>query len=271
MKVIFLGAGPGDPELLTLKAKRVLEDAAVVLYAGSLVNPQVLSWAPADAQIYDTSAMNLDEIGAVFIRTANQPGVIARVHTGDPSLYGAIAEQILICRDHGIEWEVIPGVSSFFAAAAALGQELTLPGVSQTVIITRAAGRTPVPDRESLQELARSRATMVLFLSSGLVEHAMQQIEPHYGGETPVAVVYRAGWPDQRIVEGTVTSIARRMQDAGINRQAIIIIGDVVRAERFANSKLYDAGFAHGYRGTSKSPSVPGSSSEPDNSEGVGS
>jgi precorrin-4/cobalt-precorrin-4 C11-methyltransferase len=254
MKVYFIGAGPGAPDLLTIRGKALVETARIVLYAGSLVNPEILNWAAPDAEIHDTSGMNLDQICKVFLSGASgapadlhQPH-IARLHTGDPALYGAIGEQILFCNQHGIPWEVVPGVSSFSASAAALGQELTLPGVSQTVIITRMAGRTPVPDRESLGNLARSRSTLALFLTAGHARHAMQEIEPAYGGDTPVAVVYRATWPEQRVLRGTISTIADMMQEDGIDRQAIILVGDVIGAVDFEPSKLYDAGFFHGYR-----------------------
>jgi precorrin-4/cobalt-precorrin-4 C11-methyltransferase len=248
MKVYFIGAGPGAPDLLTLRGKKLVEEAAVVLYAGSLVNPEILTWARKDSAVHDTSALDLDRICSILLEHRDKPGTVARLHTGDPSLYGAIGEQIRFCDSNSIEWEVVPGVSSFSAAAAALGRELTLPGISQTVILTRKEGRTPVPPGQSLQELSRSRSTLVLFLTSAMAEEAMAAIEPSYGGDTPVKVVYRASWPDQKVLDGTVATIALAMKKAGIDRQALILVGKVLEPGDFENSKLYDPHFSHGYR-----------------------
>lgn len=252
MKVFFIGAGPGDPELLTLKGRRILSGADLVVYAGSLVNPEILGMAPPGAEIHDSARMTLDEVAALYLREKGNPGTIARLHTGDPSLYGAIQEQMDICRREGIDFEVVPGVSSFSAAAAALQQELTLPGVSQTLIITRMAGRTPVPEREDLSLLARSRSTMILFLSVDKIGEAARKLLTSYTGDTPAAVVYRASWPDQEILRGTLADIPGRVRDAGIGRQALIFVGDALRAmddpSVYEASRLYDPDFSHGYR-----------------------
>ncbi len=248
VKVYFIGAGPGDPELITLRGRRLIEEAEIVMYAGSLVNPKLLDWALPEAEIYDTSSMDLDAICAVFKKGADHNGSIARLHTGDPSLYGAIGEQICFCRAEQIPWELVPGVSSFSASAAALGRELTLPGISQTVILSRRQGRTPVPEAQRLRALARSQSTLVLFLSASMVKEAMEEIAPFYGTDTPAAAVYRASWPDQRIIEGTISTLAGLMQKAGIDRQAIILVGDVLNPGTFEASKLYDANFSHGFR-----------------------
>ena len=248
MKVFFTGAGPGDPDLITVKGRKILEEADIVLYAGSLVSREMLLWARDDAEIHDTASMDFDEVTSVMLKHKAEEGVIARVHTGDPSLYGAIGEQIEFCRKEEIPWEVIPGVSSFSASAAALGQELTLPGISQSVVITRRGGRTPVPSGQELAEFARTGATLVLFLTSGMAGEAMEEIRPHYGPDAPAATVYRASWKDQKICRGTVSTIAGLMEKEGISRQAIIIVGHVLGAEDLEKSLLYDPSFSHGYR-----------------------
>ncbi|NLL65720.1 MAG: precorrin-4 C(11)-methyltransferase [Clostridiaceae bacterium] len=246
--IYFIGAGPGDPELLTLKAKRVIDSADVIIYAGSLVNPEVLVTCRKDAQIYDSAGMNLDEVLAVMLAAEAQGQLVARVHTGDPSIYGAIREQIDVLEKKDITYEVIPGVSSFVAAAAALGREYTLPSVSQTVILTRRAGRTPVPEGEDIVSLAQHQATMVIFLSVGQIEKLVAElIQGGYDETTPVAVVSRATWSDQKILVGQLNNIASQVRAAGITRQALVTVGEFL-GDKFELSKIYDRYFSHGYR-----------------------
>lgn len=247
MTVYFIGAGPGDPDLITVKASRILAKADTVIYAGSLVSPEILGWCRDDARILDSAGMDLEEVCQVYEENINSEAVIARVHTGDPSLFGAIQEQMDFLRSRDISFSIIPGVSSFQAAAAALEQEYTLPGVSQSLIITRAAGRTPVPEQENLKVLARAGTTMVLFLSISLIDKAVEDLKTSYPGETPAAVVYRASWPDQKILKGSLDTIADIVKEAGITRQALIILGNVLKGE-YELSKLYDPGFSHGWR-----------------------
>lgn len=246
-QVYFIGAGPGDPELITLKGIRAIEKADIVIYAGSLVNPEILRYARKDAEIYNSATMDLDEVLAVMERGARDGKVTARVHTGDPAIYGAIQEQMDALRERGITYEVIPGVSSFLAAAAALEQEYTLPDVTQTVILTRMEGRTPVPEKEKLAELARHGSTMCIFLSVHAISAVVAELRQGYAEDTPVAVVQKASWPDQRIVLGTLADIADKVKEAGISKTALIVVGDVFRG-RYEKSRLYDPGFTHGYR-----------------------
>lgn len=252
MKVCFVGAGPGDPELITRKGARLVKEADVIIYAGSLVNPEVITEVSAETRLFDSAGMTLDEVTAIYRQKAGTPGLIVRLHTGDPCVYGAIQEQIDFCRNEGIEFEVVPGVSSFSAATAVLGRELTLPGISQTVILSRIAGRTPVPEREALTRLAEHRGSMVLFLSVGHMERVVAELLTGYDEATPVAVVYRASWPDQQVVQAPLKEIADRVKEAGITRQALILVGDALNAEHgpegYALSKLYSSDFSHGYR-----------------------
>lgn len=261
MKVVFIGAGPGDPELITVKGSRVLESADIIIYAGSLVSPEILRWCCGDPVVMDSAGMDLEEVCAVYEDNRDREGVIARVHTGDPSLYGAIQEQMDFLRSKDIPFQIIPGVSSFQAAAAALEQEYTLPGVSQSLIITRAAGRTPVPEKENLKVLAQAGTTMVLFLSISLIDKAVGDLLESYRDDTPAAVVYRASWPDQKILRGTLRTIPDMVREAGITRQALIIIGDVMKGE-YELSKLYDPSFSHGWRKGRKDEGASGGSGE---------
>lgn len=248
MTVYFIGAGPGDPELLTLKGKRLIDQADVLIYAGSLVNPAVLAGRKAEAIVYDSAAMTLEEVIGVMKEATAQNKTVARVHTGDPSIYGAIREQMDALNELGIPYEVVPGVSSFVAAAAALNKEYTLPGVSQTVILTRAEGRTPVPEKEKLRELAKARASMAIFLSVHMIEDIVTELASSYPMTTPIAVVQRASWPDQQAVTGTLETIAAKVKEAGIKKTALVLVGDFLGND-YERSKLYDGGFAHGYRG----------------------
>lgn len=245
--VHFIGAGPGDPELLTIKGKRYIDEADVIIYAGSLVNPQVLQDAKKDAAIYNSAGMTLEEVVAVMRDGVREGKRVVRVHTGDPSIYGAHREQMDALDALGISYDVVPGVSSFLAAAAALKKEYTLPEVSQTVILTRMEGRTPVPEGEKLQELAVHRATMVIFLSAGMIEELAETLIPAYGEQTPAAVVCRATWEDERIIRGMLSDIAEKVKAAGIKKTALIMVGDFL-GDDYALSKLYDKHFTHEYR-----------------------
>ena len=234
--VSFIGAGPGDPELLTIKGKRIIDSADVIIYAGSLVNPQVLEGVKKDAVIYNSAKMNLDEVIEV-IKDAEGRGLkVARVHTGDPAIFGAHREQMDRL-----------DVSSFLAAAAVLKKEYTLPGVSQTVILTRMEGRTPMPPREKLVELAQHNSTMIIFLSAGMLEEMSAVLRQAYKPETPVAVVYKATWEDQKIVYGDLTNIAEWVKEAGIYKTALTVVGDFLGNE-YDLSKLYDKTFTTEFR-----------------------
>ncbi|MBS3921463.1 MAG: precorrin-4 C(11)-methyltransferase [Deltaproteobacteria bacterium] len=247
MKVYFIGAGPGDPELLTLKAKRILEESDIVIYAGSLINMDILKFTRRNAALHDSSTMELGEILEIYKEAKKAGRTVARIHTGDLSIYSALQEQLDWCDKEGIDSEIIPGISSFQAAAASLKRELTLPGVSQTLILTRISGRTEVPAREGLEDLARTKATMVIFLSTHEIERVVDQLAKGYGEDTPVAVVEKASWSEERKIIGTLGSIAEKVKEAGIKRQALIIVGDVL-GKTYQKSKLYDANFEHGFR-----------------------
>ncbi|MBC8017993.1 MAG: precorrin-4 C(11)-methyltransferase [Verrucomicrobia bacterium] len=252
-QVSFVGAGPGAADLITIRGARLLRHADVVVFAGSLVDRQLVVRYAASADVYDSAGMTLPEVLAVMADAVVAGKSVVRLHTGDPSIYGAIQEQMQALDSLGIEYTVVPGVTSAFAAAAALKQELTLPEVSQTVIITRMEGRTPVPERERLGEIARIGATMVIYLSVGMVDQVVEQLlEGAYTMETPAAVVCRASWDDEQIIRCTLADLAGKVREAGIDRQALIIVGDVLAARREglkAKSLLYDGGFAHGFRG----------------------
>jgi len=246
--VYFIGAGPGDPELITVKGMKAIQEADIVIYAGSLVSEKILGYAKEGAEIHNSASMNLEETTKVIIDGVKVGKKVARVHTGDPYLYGAILEQIAPLEEAGISYEIIPGVSSAFASAAYLKAELTLPEVSQTVIFTRVEGKTPVPDKEKLSELAKHRATICIFLSVGMIDKVVAELLQGYTEDTPVAVVERVSWPDERAITGTLKDIARKIKDAGIKKQAMIIVGDVLKSGVRAKSKLYDKEFGHGYR-----------------------
>ena len=248
----FVGAGPGDAELITVKGARLLGSADVVVFAGSLVDRELVRTYAPNAEVWDSAGMNLEETTRVLAQAAVDGKRAVRLHTGDPAIYGAIQEQMAALDSLGIPYAVVPGVTSAFAAAATLKQELTLPEVSQTVIITRLAGRTPVPEREKLSEIARIGATLVIYLSVGMIEQVVAELlAGAYTPDTPAAVVARASWPDEEVLEGTLAEIAGKVQAAGIGKQALILVGDVLRARReglAAVSKLYDKGFSHGCR-----------------------
>ena len=248
MKVTFIGAGPGDPKLITIKGKEAIEQAGVVVYAGSLVNKDILQYATAAPEdIHDSAKMDLEDKEKVFKDAKERNLDLARVHTGDPSIYGAINEQMAILDRLNIEYDVIPGVSSFQAAAATLCQELTLPELCQTITLTRAAGRTPVPEKEALENIVKTTPTLILFLSVSMLDTITPTLVAEYGKDAPVAVVYKASWPDEQVVKGTLTDIAEKTRAAAITKTALIIVGKVLDKEA-ANSLLYDKGFSHGYR-----------------------
>ncbi len=246
-KVFIVGAGPGDPQLMTLKGKSIVEMADVLIYAGSLVNPEVMQWRKKDAVIYNSAKMTLDEVIDVIKAGVDEDKQVVRLHTGDPSIYGAIKEQIDRLDELNIPSEVVPGVSSFVASAAVLKKEFTLPNVSQTVICTRMEGRTPVPEKESLESLAAHRASMAIFLSVQMIDKVVEKLTVHYPKRTPVAVVQRATHSDQKVVLGRLEDIVQKVKDANITKTAQILVGDFLDTE-YELSKLYDASFAHEYR-----------------------
>lgn len=246
--VNFIGAGPGAPDLITLRGRELLGQADVIIYAGSLVNPALLDYAKEGCEIHDSAYMTLDEVIDVMREAVKKGGMIARLHTGDPSVYGAIREQMDALDKLGITYEVCPGVSSFCGAAAALKAEYTLPGVSQTVILTRAEGRTPVPERESIASLAAHGATMVLFLSMSLIENLTQDlVNGGYSPEAPAAIVYKATWPEQKIIRCTVAGLKAAAEENGITKTALITVGGFLGSD-YELSKLYDAGFSTEFR-----------------------
>ena len=246
MTVWFIGAGPGAPDLLTIRGRNVIAHCPVCLYAGSLVPAEVIAHAPADAHVVDTASLTLDEIIAEMVQ-AHRKGVdVARVHSGDPSLYGAIGEQMRRLDDLGISYDIVPGVPSYAAAAAVLQRELTLPEVSQTVVLTRTAMKaSPMPEGEELSRIGKSRATLAIHLSIRNLKYICETLTPHYGPDCPVAVVYRATWPDEQIVRGTLANIRERIRGTGISRTALILVGDVLEPGSFRDSALYDATHAH--------------------------
>ncbi|WP_127160883.1 precorrin-4 C(11)-methyltransferase [Veillonella sp. VA137] len=247
-QVHIVGAGPGDPELITRKGYRLVQEADVVIYAGSLVNPAILEACKEGCEIHNSASMSLDDVLAVTKASVAEGKTVVRLHTGDPAIYGAIQEQMDALKEMGITYDVTPGVSSFLATAAALRQEYTLPNVTQTVIITRMEGRTPMPEKEKLSMLASHGATMCIFLSVQMIDKvAAELIEGGYDKTTPVAIVVKASWPDQRIIRGTLETIADVVAEEGVIRQAMIVVSRVLDTD-YELSKLYDKGFAHMYR-----------------------
>ncbi|KWA20746.1 precorrin-4 C(11)-methyltransferase [Burkholderia territorii] len=241
MTVYFIGAGPGDPELITVKGQRLVRTCPVILYAGSLVPPAVLDGHHAE-QVVNTAELDLDAIVALLADAHAKGQDVARVHSGDPSLYGAIGEQIRRLKALGIPYEIVPGVTATAACAATLGVELTLPGVAQTVILTRFAGKTTMPEGEALGALAAHRATLAIHLGVRHLARIVDEVLPHYGAACPVAVIYRASWPDEERVTGTLADIVDKVQGTRIERTALILIGRVLDAEGFADSTLYASG-----------------------------
>ena len=246
--ILFVGAGPGDPELITLKGARLLAEADLVVYAGSLVPGSMLDPCRADCEKVDSAPLALEQFVGLMVERCRAGRRVVRLHSGDSSLYGATAEQTRLLDAAGLPWAIIPGVSSFQAAAAALGAELTVPGVSQSVILTRAEGRsTPMPEGESLARLGASRATLCLFLSATLGQKIQDQLVPHYGADCPVGLVLRASWPDERIVRCSLGELERTLKAERIVKQVMMIVGPVLTRQGDA-SRLYDKAFTHGYR-----------------------
>jgi precorrin-4/cobalt-precorrin-4 C11-methyltransferase len=257
MTVYFVGAGPGDPELITVKAQRIIEQSPIILYAGSLVPREILQSSEASAEkIIDTASLDLEEIMQHICIAHEQDKNVARVHSGDPSVYGAIGEQIRRLESLHIPYEVIPGVTATSASAAWLGKELTLSGVSQTIIMTRYEGKTPFPERERLPALAASGATLVIHLGVTRIHKIVEELIPFYGEDCPVAVCYRTSWPDQDKVEGRLSDIVQKVRDKKFTRTALILVGHVLNTEQFDDSYLYDQNQAHVYRPKVK-PSTP--------------
>ena len=248
MFVYFVGAGPGDPELLTIKGKRLLEQAKVIIYTGSLINPDLLRYTRRDAEVYNSASMTLEEISNLIVSSVQQGKQVVRLHTGDPSLYGAIKEQIDFLQDHQIKCQVVPGVSSFSAAAALLQKEYTKPGVSQTLIITRMGGNTPVPQEEKLELLAKHQASMCIFLSVHMMKDIVSELATGgYPLSTPVAVVYKASWPEELIIRGTLENILCRVEAQKVEKTALILVGSFLDEER-TRSWLYHPSFTHLFR-----------------------
>ena len=249
----FVGAGSGAPDLITIRGKNLLEKADVIIYAGSLVNPQLLDYAKEDCQVYNSALMTLEEVLAVMFKAEEEGKMTVRLHTGDPCLYGAIREQMDVLDEKGIEYDSTPGVSSFCGAASALDLEYTLPDVSQSVIITRMAGRTPVPTKESIESFAAHQATMVVFLSTTMLEELSERlIAGGYSADTPAAIVYKATWEDEKKFICTVGTLAQTARENDIRKTALMIIGDVVTHTHYNRSELYNPAFTTEFREATK-------------------
>ena len=247
-KVYFVGCGPGDPELLTVKAKKLIQKADVVVYSGSLIPKDIIKLCKK-AELHDAAKLVREQIFDILKYAALKEKLVLRLHDGDPSIYGAIREQTDNLKKIGIEYEIIPGITSFLASAASLGCELTLPGITQTIIVTRAESRTKVPKREKIAELAKHKATMIFYLSVHLIDDIVREaIKGGYSKSTPVAAVYRASWKDEKVITGTLGDIVKKVRDEKITRTAIVIIGDIVNPKSYEYSKLYDKTFSHGFR-----------------------
>ncbi len=250
--VHFVGAGSGAADLITVRGQRLLSQADIIIYAGSLVNPALLEYAKTDCEIYNSASMTLEQVIEVMERAEAAGKMTVRLHTGDPSLYGAHREQMDWLDKKGISYDVVPGVSSFCGAAAALKAEYTLPDVSQTVIITRMAGRTPVPEKEEMSKLATHGATMVIFLSTGLLKELREQLlQGGYQEDTPAAIVYKATWPDEKVIRGTVGNLPQLAAEHQITKTALIVIGEFL-GDDYQRSKLYDPTFTHEFREAEK-------------------
>lgn len=247
MTVYFIGAGPGDPELLTKKAERLIGECPVCLYAGSLVPVEVVAGAPDGALVMDTAPMTLGDTHREIVAAHGRGQNVARVHSGDPSLYGAIAEQIRLLRQDGIEYEIIPGVPAYAAAAAALGQELTIPEIAQSIVLTRVSMKsTSMPAGETLEGFAKTGATLAIHLGVRNLREIERQLTPYYGADCPVVVAYRVGWPDQILIRGTLSDVRLKVRDEKITRTALILVGPALGEGRdFRNSALYDPAIPH--------------------------
>jgi precorrin-4/cobalt-precorrin-4 C11-methyltransferase len=259
MTVYFIGAGPGAPDLITLRGQRLIERCPVCLYAGSLVPAEIVAAAPAAAVVKDTAPMHLDDIIADIAAAHGRGEDVARVHSGDPSLYGAIAEQMRRLDALDIPYEVVPGVPAFAGAAARLATELTLPEIAQTVILTRTSGKaSAVPETERLELLGASKATLAIHLSIRNLAYVETALTPHYGADCPVIIIYRATWPDEEIIVTTLAEMRSRVREEKITRTALIFVGEVFRGHDFRDSRLYDADFAHVLRNAGKKKSRAG-------------
>ncbi|MDP0494369.1 MAG: precorrin-4 C(11)-methyltransferase [Fusobacterium sp. JB021] len=246
-KVYFIGAGPGDPELITVKGQNIIKLADIIIYAGSLVPKEVLEVHKEGAEIYNSAKMTLEEVVDIMIKNAKEGKKVARVHTGDPSIFGAHREQMDILEENNIDYEVVPGVSSFLASAAVLKKEFTLPNVSQTVICTRLEGRTPVPEEESLDKLASHKCSMAIFLSVHMIDDVVEKLLKYYDEDTPIAIVQRATWKDQKIVQGKLNNIVELVKESNITKTAQILVGNFL-GNKYSKSKLYDKYFTHEFR-----------------------
>ena len=249
MTVHFIGAGPGAPDLITVRGRALVERCPVCLYAGSIIPPDILAWCPPGARVVDTAPLDLDAIVAEFAAAHARGTDVARLHSGDLSIWSAVGEQLRRLEALGIPYTLTPGVPAFAAAAAALGRELTLPGVAQSVILTRTPGRaSAMPDAERLSTFAQSRATLAIHLSIHVIEQAVADLTPAYGADCPVAVVWRASWPDERILRGTLATIAALVKAERLERTAVILVGRALAAEDFAASALYSADYDRRFR-----------------------
>lgn len=248
--VYFVGSGPGDPELITIKAKNLLENADVIIYSGSLLNPELLRYAKRDAQLYDAAKLDRLEIYEILKDSTRNGKLAIRFHDGDPAIFSTIREQIDRLEKDKIECSVIPGITSLLGAAASMNLELTLPGITQTIIITRAEFRTPVPDRERISELSKHGSTMAFYLSVHLLERVIEELLKGgvYTYDTPVAIIYKATWKDQKILKGTLGTITKKVKEERIVKTALIVVGDVIAPKKYEFSKVYDSQFTHGYR-----------------------
>ena len=247
--VHFVGAGPGAADLITLRGKKLLEEADVIIYAGSLVNPELLQYAKSDAVIHDSAKLNLDEVLEIMKKAHTENKTVVRLHTGDPCIFGAIREQMDILAEENIPFDSTPGVSSFCGAAAALDMEYTLPGISQSVIITRIDGRTPVPEKESVESFASHGSTIVFFLSAGAAEELSERLKKGgLPGDTPCAIVYKATWDDEEKYVCTIDTLSKTAGEHGINKTALIIVGRAVSQSGYEKSKLYAPDFTTGFR-----------------------
>ncbi len=246
--IYFVGAGPGDVDLITVKGQRLLKEADVVIYTGSLVWDAHLGICKENCQAYNSASMTLEEVIEVIVKSVSEKKHVVRLHTGDPTIFSSTREQMRTLDKHGIDYEVVPGVSSFTASCAALNREFTLPSVSQTVIVTRIEGRTPVPEKEDLEKLASHQCSMAIFLSVQEMDRVVEKLKRGYQrDDVPVAVVYKATWPDQKIIKGTLKDIAEKVEKADIKRFSQILVGDFLEGD-FERSLLYDPGFSHGFR-----------------------
>ncbi|MBW4828046.1 MAG: precorrin-4 C(11)-methyltransferase [Clostridiaceae bacterium] len=250
--ISFVGAGPGDVDLITIKGRKLLEEADIVIYAGSLVSKEHLNFCKEECQFYNSASMTLEEVIDVMEDGLDKRLKVVRLHTGDPTIYGAIREQMDILDEKKISYEVIPGVSSFTAACSAIKKEFTLPEVSQTVILTRIEGRTSVPENEDLEKLASYGASMAIFLSVQQIDNVVDKLKRGYGREdVPIAVIYKATWKDEKIVIGILKDIGEKVKKEGITKTAQILVGDFISGD-YERSKLYDPEFTHEYRNASK-------------------